>query len=104
MCLIGRHPKVTGSRLGDQSDADVDHKGGLLGDHHSRGVARDADRAMYKHRCHLCFKILGSDSALQIHMRSHTGKSALLHKLNIFIMGFSCALLGFSCYMTASDL
>lgn len=28
----------------------------------------------YKHRCRYCGKIFGSDSALQIHLRSHTGE------------------------------
>ena len=28
----------------------------------------------YKHRCHLCGKVFGSDSAVQIHIRSHTGE------------------------------
>lgn len=28
----------------------------------------------FKHRCQLCGKIFGSDSAVQIHMRSHTGE------------------------------
>lgn len=28
----------------------------------------------YKHRCRYCSKIFGSDSALQIHLRSHTGE------------------------------
>ena len=32
---------------------------------------------IFKHRCRLCLKVLGSDSALQIHMRSHTGRSRL---------------------------
>jgi len=35
----------------------------------------DDSSAVFKHRCRLCLKVLGSDSALQIHMRSHTGSS-----------------------------
>lgn len=27
----------------------------------------------FKHRCRYCGKVFGSDSALQIHIRSHTG-------------------------------
>ncbi|CAF0785476.1 unnamed protein product [Brachionus calyciflorus] len=30
--------------------------------------------APFKHKCHLCGKIFGSDSAVQIHVRSHTGE------------------------------
>ncbi|XP_063697528.1 homeotic protein spalt-major-like [Culicoides brevitarsis] len=33
-----------------------------------------ANEANYKHRCRYCGKIFGSDSALQIHLRSHTGE------------------------------
>ena len=29
---------------------------------------------MYRHRCKFCGKVFGSDSALQIHIRSHTGE------------------------------
>ncbi len=32
----------------------------------------------FKHRCRYCGKVFGSDSALQIHIRSHTG---LIRKL-----------------------
>uniref|UniRef100_A0A336N0C9 CSON012104 protein n=1 Tax=Culicoides sonorensis TaxID=179676 RepID=A0A336N0C9_CULSO len=35
------------------------------------GSGNDAN---YKHRCRYCGKIFGSDSALQIHLRSHTGE------------------------------
>jgi len=33
-----------------------------------------ADSALFKHRCRYCGKIFGSDSSLQIHIRSHTGE------------------------------
>lgn len=29
---------------------------------------------VYRHRCRFCGKVFGSDSALQIHIRSHTGE------------------------------
>ncbi|XP_065094137.1 homeotic protein spalt-major-like isoform X3 [Ochlerotatus camptorhynchus] len=32
------------------------------------------DAALFKHRCRYCGKIFGSDSSLQIHIRSHTGE------------------------------
>ncbi|XP_063697531.1 homeotic protein spalt-major [Culicoides brevitarsis] len=32
------------------------------------------DPALFKHRCRYCGKIFGSDSSLQIHIRSHTGE------------------------------
>lgn len=32
------------------------------------------DSALFKHRCRYCGKIFGSDSSLQIHIRSHTGE------------------------------
>ncbi|GFY59939.1 sal-like protein 3 [Trichonephila inaurata madagascariensis] len=34
---------------------------------------KDLDPAL-RHKCHFCGKLLGSDSALQIHLRSHTGE------------------------------
>jgi len=39
------------------------------------GGGSDETSSIFKHRCRLCLKVLGSDSALQIHMRSHTGRS-----------------------------
>lgn len=32
------------------------------------------DDAFFRHKCHFCHKVFGSDSALQIHIRSHTGE------------------------------
>ncbi|CRL01236.1 CLUMA_CG014196, isoform A [Clunio marinus] len=32
------------------------------------------DSSLFKHRCRYCGKIFGSDSSLQIHIRSHTGE------------------------------
>ncbi|XP_072529765.1 sal-like protein 1 [Salminus brasiliensis] len=32
------------------------------------------DEGLFKHKCRFCAKIFGSDSALQIHLRSHTGE------------------------------
>lgn len=37
-------------------------------------VSSNPTPANFKHRCHLCGKIFGSDSAVQIHIRSHTGE------------------------------
>lgn len=33
-----------------------------------------SDSSLFKHRCRYCGKIFGSDSSLQIHIRSHTGE------------------------------
>lgn len=40
-----------------------------------------SDDPFFRHKCRLCQKVFGSDSALQIHIRSHTGKilTNLLH-------------------------
>ena len=32
-----------------------------------------AEDPLFRHKCRFCFKVFGSDSALQIHVRSHTG-------------------------------
>ncbi|XP_036952183.1 sal-like protein 1a isoform X2 [Acanthopagrus latus] len=39
------------------------------------------DEAFFKHKCRFCGKVFGSDSALQIHLRSHTGERP--YKCNI---------------------
>ncbi|XP_064639829.1 uncharacterized protein LOC135495296 [Lineus longissimus] len=33
-----------------------------------------SDDPFFKHKCRYCYKVFGSDSALQIHIRSHTGE------------------------------
>lgn len=40
-----------------------------------------SDEAFFKHKCRFCGKVFGSDSALQIHLRSHTGERP--YKCNI---------------------
>lgn len=40
-----------------------------------------SDDPFFKHKCRLCGKVFGSDSALQIHVRSHTGKLLLIPKV-----------------------
>ncbi|XP_006002348.1 sal-like protein 1a [Latimeria chalumnae] len=39
------------------------------------------DDSFFKHKCRFCAKVFGSDSALQIHLRSHTGERP--YKCNI---------------------
>ncbi|XP_077600223.1 sal-like protein 3 [Stigmatopora nigra] len=34
----------------------------------------ESDEPFFKHKCGFCAKVFGSDSALQIHLRSHTGE------------------------------
>ena len=44
------------------------------------------DDPFFKHKCRYCHKVFGSDSALQIHIRSHTGTtSCTLKKNHLFI-------------------
>ena len=43
----------------------------LIDDYHKPNDGKDS---YYKHRCRYCGKVFGSDSALQIHVRSHTGE------------------------------
>uniref|UniRef100_A0A672ZSN6 C2H2-type domain-containing protein n=1 Tax=Sphaeramia orbicularis TaxID=375764 RepID=A0A672ZSN6_9TELE len=33
-----------------------------------------SEKSFFKHKCQLCTKVFGSDSALQTHLRSHTGE------------------------------
>lgn len=40
-----------------------------------------SEEAFFKHKCRFCAKVFGSDSALQIHLRSHTGERP--YKCNI---------------------
>ncbi|XP_070600703.1 sal-like protein 4 isoform X2 [Erythrolamprus reginae] len=40
-----------------------------------------SEESMFKHKCRFCGKIFGNDSALQIHLRSHTGERP--YKCNI---------------------
>ncbi|KAM3876828.1 sal-like protein 1a [Diretmus argenteus] len=40
-----------------------------------------SDETFFKHKCRFCAKVFGSDSALQIHLRSHTGERP--YKCNI---------------------
>ncbi|XP_035391087.1 sal-like protein 1 [Electrophorus electricus] len=42
---------------------------------------RHFDEGFFKHKCRFCAKVFGSDSALQIHLRSHTGERP--YKCNI---------------------
>ncbi|XP_073431578.1 sal-like protein 2 isoform X2 [Dendrobates tinctorius] len=44
-------------------------------------VESQQERASGKHKCRFCAKVFGSDSALQIHLRSHTGERP--YKCNI---------------------
>ena len=49
-------------------------------------ISKDANfdkkgEPFFKHRCRYCGKVFGSDSALQIHVRSHTGERP--YKCNI---------------------
>ncbi|XP_052216517.1 sal-like protein 1 isoform X2 [Dreissena polymorpha] len=39
-----------------------------------QGYGTSNDDPFFKHKCRLCGKVFGSDSALQIHVRSHTGE------------------------------
>ncbi|TRY85903.1 hypothetical protein DNTS_011924 [Danionella cerebrum] len=42
---------------------------------------RPSEECVFKHKCRFCAKVFGSDSALQIHLRSHTGERP--YKCNI---------------------
>lgn len=47
----------------------------------STGHKRPFEEGLFKHKCRFCAKVFGSDSALQIHLRSHTGERP--YKCNI---------------------
>ncbi|XP_026058914.1 sal-like protein 1 [Carassius auratus] len=48
---------------------------------------RPSEDCIFKHKCKFCAKVFGSDSALQIHLRSHTGERP--YKCNICGSRFS---------------
>lgn len=78
MCT-GKAPNVTVMRQSDCAEA-----------------GSEDPSAVFKHRCRLCLKVLGSDSALQIHMRSHTGLlqlNQLFYTLTLpsFAIGAHCS-------------
>lgn len=45
----------------------------FTGSSDGQSYASNSDDPFFKHKCRLCGKVFGSDSALQIHVRSHTG-------------------------------
>lgn len=47
---------------------------GNLADELAYSKSQSKNEPFFKHRCRYCGKIFGSDSALQIHLRSHTGE------------------------------
>ncbi|GAB6021525.1 hypothetical protein CHUAL_004129 [Chamberlinius hualienensis] len=57
---------------GGSSSRNSSVKGG--GSSSDKGGFRRHDDGFFKHRCRYCGKVFGSDSALQIHIRSHTGE------------------------------
>lgn len=49
-------------------------KGSSLSPYDGKSGSGSRGDNFYKHRCRYCGKVFGSDSALQIHIRSHTGE------------------------------
>lgn len=48
--------------------------GGLTDEMAFKNDGKGRNEPFFKHRCRYCGKVFGSDSALQIHIRSHTGE------------------------------
>ena len=44
-----------------------------------------AEDPLFRHKCRFCYKVFGSDSALQIHVRSHTGKCDDRTRYNVLL-------------------
>lgn len=51
--------------------------GGLTDEMAFKNDGKGRNEPFFKHRCRYCGKVFGSDSALQIHIRSHTGELTL---------------------------
>ncbi|KAL2080131.1 hypothetical protein ACEWY4_023924 [Coilia grayii] len=58
----------------DPLSALMKHRKGKLSNVSIFDSKPSSDDAFFKHRCRFCAKVFGSDSALQIHLRSHTGE------------------------------
>jgi hypothetical protein len=53
-----------------------------------------ADDPYFKYKCKFCYKVFGSDSSLQIHIRSHTGRTfrkTMADTKSLIAMNFLCA-------------
>ncbi|KAK3607354.1 hypothetical protein CHS0354_036966, partial [Potamilus streckersoni] len=73
------HTPSTTSTFSLQGGIPATLKTSVSSDHNRMPKANDrgpiaAEDPFFKHRCRLCHKVFGSDSALQIHFRSHTGE------------------------------
>ncbi|XP_072154054.1 sal-like protein 3 isoform X2 [Bemisia tabaci] len=60
------------NNLADELAFRKNGKGGSISPYDSKTGGRN--EPFFKHRCRYCGKVFGSDSALQIHIRSHTGE------------------------------
>lgn len=61
-----------GLLAGNLADELAFRKSGKMSPYDSKNGGRN--EPFFKHRCRYCGKVFGSDSALQIHIRSHTGE------------------------------
>lgn len=52
----------------------IKHRKGKLPNITSFKAKLSPEESLFKHKCRFCTKVFGSDSALQIHLRSHTGE------------------------------
>ncbi|XP_060567177.1 sal-like protein 3 isoform X2 [Ruditapes philippinarum] len=74
MSAASKAGQVSSANSSSSSSAILDYSGSGSKESSEGRSYLGGDDPFFKHKCRLCGKVFGSDSALQIHVRSHTGE------------------------------